>query len=199
MSLTEAVISIAVSQVVNREAGLLNTQPKKISTAPDTSDLSLSDDATDTTPTDHGQDILVSTADTILDDMRNVIPLQPWMHRGTNVAERFTSFKQALVRVTASKLLYIEPSVHKLLVLSNILLLCTNQRSPRFMSVFTEDLLDNLNKDLKADISDDAYMKLAPIIGNVNSKQLTKNDAEIELLILDASLAARRHKKQANN
>ncbi|ORE04444.1 hypothetical protein BCV72DRAFT_312881, partial [Rhizopus microsporus var. microsporus] len=179
-----------IHEVVNQEAGLLNTQSRKTSIAPNTSDLSLSDDAADTIPTDHGQVILVSTPDTILDDVRNAIPLQPWMHRGTKAAERVTSFKQAIARITTSKLLYIESSVHELLVLSNILLLCTNQHSPLFMSAFNEDLLDNLNKDLsaecmdhKADISDNACMKLARIIDNMNSKKLTKDDAEIELLM----------------
>ncbi|KAI9496845.1 hypothetical protein BDB00DRAFT_869075 [Zychaea mexicana] len=126
-------------------------QPRKVSAAPDTSDLFLTDDATasrnsilhrttptlhaliattDTTPTDHDQDIFVSTPETILDDMRNPNPLQPWMYRGTNVTERFTSFKQAIATITTSQLLFIDPSVHELLAFSNIFLLCTSQHSP---------------------------------------------------------------------
>lgn len=38
--------------------------------------------------------------------------------------------------------------------------------------------------DFKVDISDDACMKLVRIIDNVDSKQLAKDDAEIELLML---------------
>ncbi|KAL0139799.1 hypothetical protein V8B55DRAFT_1575061 [Mucor lusitanicus] len=100
------------------------------------------------------------------------------------------NFKRAIAGITTNQLLFIEPSMHELLALSNTLLLCTSQHSPLCIDTFTEDLLDNLNKDLltkcmdfKVDISDDACIKLARIIDN-----LAKNDAEIELLMLGKSL-----------
>lgn len=87
------------------------------------------------------------------------------------------NFKRAIAGITTNQLLFIEPSMHELLALSNTLLLCTSQHSPLCIDTFTEDLLDNLNKDLltkcmdfKVDISDDACIKLARIIDNVDSK-----------------------------
>ncbi|CEP07437.1 hypothetical protein [Parasitella parasitica] len=204
-----------IQDVIDQEACLLKMQPRIASAAPDTSNLSLTDDATaskalsepttpiphattttaDTTPTDNDQDIFVSAPDTIPDDVGNAIPLQPWIYRGTNVAERFINFKRAIAGITTNQLLFIEPSMHELLALPNILLLCTSQHSPLCIDTSTEDLLDNLNKDLltecmdfKVDISDDACMKLARIIDNADSKQLAKDDAEIELLMLGKSL-----------
>lgn len=155
-----------IQNVVNQEASLLEMQLGIASAASNTSNLSLAEDGTaskapsepttpipnattttaDTTPTGNDQDIFLSAPDTIPDGVENVIPLQPWIYRGTNVAERFINFKRAIAEITTNKLFFIEPSMHELLALSNILLLCTSQHSPLCIDTFSEDLLDNLNK-----------------------------------------------------
>lgn len=99
-----------IQNVVNQEASLLEMQPgiaSAASAASNTSNLSLDEDGTaskapsepttpipnattttaDTTPTGNDQDIFLSAPDTIPDGVENVIPLQPWIYRGTNVAE----------------------------------------------------------------------------------------------------------------
>lgn len=76
------------------------------------------------------QELIFAATETVTDDVENTTPLEPWMFQGTNVAELFTKFQQAVTRMTTNQLLFIESSVHELLSLSNILLLCTSQYSP---------------------------------------------------------------------
>ncbi|CAO3601300.1 unnamed protein product [Absidia cylindrospora] len=92
--------------------------------------------------------------------------------------------------MTSNGLLSIESSVHELLALSNILLLCPNQHSPHTIDVFTEDILSALSKEqlaecmnLNLDMNDGVCMKLARIINNVESNLQSKDDAEFDLLV----------------
>ncbi|KAG1225604.1 hypothetical protein G6F68_009786 [Rhizopus microsporus] len=97
--------------------------------------------------------------------------------------------------MSGNNLFLIESSVHEILALSNILLLCPGQHSPLCMNVFTEDVISELTKELLSeimdfnlDMADDACMKLARIINNVESNMQSKDDAELDLLMLGKSL-----------
>lgn len=85
--------------------------------------------------------------------------------------------------------------MHELLALSNIFLLCPGQYSPLCIDIFTEGVLNNLNKkllteclDFNQDMNDDACMKLSRIINDVELNRLSRDDAEIDLLMLGKSL-----------
>ncbi|KAI9033670.1 hypothetical protein CLU79DRAFT_692266 [Phycomyces nitens] len=85
------------------------------------------------------------------------------MYQGTNMADLFTKFKQAVPRITTSHLFFIELFVHELLALSNILLLRKGQYSLLWIDTFAKELLDDLNTyfltecmDFTVDINDDA-------------------------------------------
>ena len=129
------------------------------------------------------------------DDVENISPLEPWMFQDTNVVKLFIKFQQAVINKTTNQLLFIESSVHELLSLSNILLLCTSQHSPLCMNMFSEDILVELTKemlaecmDFKQDMCDDTCMKLTRFMNNMNSKLQSKDDVEIDLLALGRSL-----------
>ncbi|KAG0778101.1 hypothetical protein G6F22_011435 [Rhizopus arrhizus] len=141
------------------------------------------------------QELIFAATETVTDDVENTTPLEPWMFQGTNVAELFTKFQQAVTRMTTNQLLFIESSVHELLSLSNILLLCTSQYSPLWMDIFSEDILVELNKemliecmDFKQDMCDDVCMKLTRFMNNMDSKPQSKDDVEIDLLVLGRNL-----------
>lgn len=113
-----------------------------------------------------------------------------------NVAELFTKFQQAVQQVSTSRLFFIESFVHELLALSNIFLLCPGQYSPLCIDIFTEGVLYNLNKkllteclDFSQDMNDDACMKLSRIVNGMESNILSRNGAEIDLLMLGKSLS----------
>ncbi|CEG78138.1 hypothetical protein RMATCC62417_12787 [Rhizopus microsporus] len=156
------------------------------STADDTirtTDVESETDA-DTAPTE-------VAADPLAEDVENMSPLTPWIFKDVDMAELFTRFRQAVNRMSSNHLFFIESSVHELLTLSNILLLCPGQHSPLCMNVFTEDVIPELNKELLSeimdfnlDMTDDACMKLARIINNVESNIQSKDDAELDLLML---------------
>ncbi|RCH86192.1 hypothetical protein CU098_008537, partial [Rhizopus stolonifer] len=109
--------------------------------------------------------------------------------------ELFTKFKQAATRTTINQLLFIESSIHELLSLSNILLLCTSQHIQLCVDIFSEDTLDELSKeilveciDFKQDMCDDFCMKLTRFMNNADSKLQSKDDIEIDLLMLRRNL-----------
>jgi hypothetical protein len=108
-------------------------------------------ETTNTTTADSWASIVSATVN-MMGDVENMTPLEPWMFQGTNVAELFTKFQQTVTRMTTNQLLFIEPSVHELLALSNILLLCTGEHSPLCMDIFSEDLLVELNQKLLAEM-----------------------------------------------
>lgn len=134
-------------------------------------------------------------ADPLAEDMENMSPLTPWIFKDVDVAELFTRFRQAVNRMSGNNLFLIESSIHEILALSNILLLCPGQHSPLCMNVFTEDVISELTKELLSeimdfnlDMADDACMKLARIINNVESNMQSKDDAELDLLMLGKNL-----------
>jgi hypothetical protein len=94
------------------------------------------------------QELIFAATETVTDDVENTTPLEPGMFQSTNVAGLFTKFQQAVTRMITNQLLFIESSVHELLSLSNILLLCTSQHSPLCMDIFSEDILVELNKEM---------------------------------------------------
>ncbi|KAG1135622.1 hypothetical protein G6F37_012622 [Rhizopus arrhizus] len=135
------------------------------------------------------------TADPLAEDMENMSPLTPWIFKDVDLADLFTKFRQTANRMASNNLFFIESSMHELLALSNILLLCPGQHSPLCMNIFTEDVISELNKkllseimDFNLDMADDARMKLARIINNVESNMQSKDDAELDLLMLGKSL-----------
>ncbi|KAG1452263.1 hypothetical protein G6F56_007864 [Rhizopus delemar] len=137
---------------------------------------------------------VVATA-TIIEDIQTSSALTPWIFKGVNMAELFTKFQKAVQKISTDRLFFIESSVHELLALSDIFLLCPGQYSPLCIHIFIEDVLSDLNKELltecmdfKQDTNDDACMKLSRIINNVESNRLSKDDAEIDLLMLGKSL-----------
>ncbi|RCH94625.1 hypothetical protein CU097_013427 [Rhizopus azygosporus] len=144
----------------------------------------------------HYQEFVFAATETMTDDVENTSPLKPWMFQGMNVAELFIKFQQAVIKKTTNQLFFIESSVHELLSLSNILFLCTSQHSPLCMDMFSEDILVELNKemlvecmDFKQDMCDDACMKLTRFMNNMDSKSQSKDDVEIDLLVLGRSLS----------
>lgn len=144
----------------------------------------------------HYQEFIFAATETMTDNVENTSPLEPWMFQGMNVAELFIKFQQAVIKKTTNQLFFIESSVQELLSLSNILLLCTSQHSPLCMDMFSEDILVELNKemlvecmDFKQDMCDDACMKLTRFMNNMNSKSQSKDDVEIDLLVLGRSLS----------
>lgn len=84
------------------------------------------------------------TADPLAEDMENMSPLTPWIFKDVDLAELFTKFRQTTNRMSNNNLFFIESSIHELLALSNILLLCPGQHSPLCMNVFTEDIISEL-------------------------------------------------------
>ncbi|KAI8344413.1 hypothetical protein BC941DRAFT_9645 [Chlamydoabsidia padenii] len=148
----------------------------------------------DDTAESHDTDT-VATTDAGLENMETPTPLMPWVFKNVDVAGLFTRFQQSVREMTSSSLLLIESSVHELLAMSNILLLCPDQHSPRCMNVFTEDILSDLNKellaecmDLNLDMTDRVFMKLSRIVNNVESNIQSKDDAEFDLLVLGKDL-----------
>ena len=141
------------------------------------------------------QEFIFAATETMTDDVENTTPLEPWMFQGTNIAELFTKFQQAVVRMTTNQLLFIDSSVHELLSLSNILLLCTSQHSPLCIDIFSEHILLELNKEMlvkcmnfKQDMCDDVCMKPTRFMNNMDSKLQSKDDIEIDLLMLGRNL-----------
>lgn len=63
------------------------------------------------------------------------------------------------------------------------------------MDIFSEDILVELNKemliecmDFKQDMCDDVCMKLTRFMNNMDSKPQSKDDVEIDLLVLGRNL-----------
>ncbi|KAI9006731.1 hypothetical protein CLU79DRAFT_723667 [Phycomyces nitens] len=206
-----------VQNIVEQETtALTSTTPTSITTSSITADNSSSSHGTPTstaiydttipispttntigateTPTASFQEFILATK-TMTDNVENATPLDPWIFQGTNVADLFTQFRQAVTRMTTNQLLFIESSVHELLSLSNILLLCSTQHSPLCMDIFSEDTLAEFNKEmliecmnLKQDMCDDVYMKLTRFMNNMDLNLQSKDDVEIDLLVLGRKL-----------
>lgn len=122
--------------------------------------------------------------------------LAPWLFEEADIASLFTEFKQAVAEISTDHLFLIESSIHELLSLSNILLLAPEQYSQLAIDIFTEETLRSLDSyllkeclDSRQDMDDDVFTKLNRIVNNVESKTLTKDDAEIELLVLGKPLS----------
>ncbi|KAG0175575.1 hypothetical protein DFQ30_005271 [Apophysomyces sp. BC1015] len=167
----------------------------------DTLTITSNDTTTTTDPESAESHDTDATATTIvvtdpgLENMENPTPLMPWTFKNVDVAELFTRFRQSVREMSSNRLVFIESSVHELLALSNILLLCPDQHSSLCMNVFTEDVLSDLTKellaecmDLNQDMTDHACMKLSRIINNVESNIQSKDDAEFDLLVLGKDL-----------
>ncbi|KAG1043466.1 hypothetical protein G6F43_011646 [Rhizopus delemar] len=166
--------------VVTADTTIFTPTTSTLSTSYHATTISTANDTTKTTEVESTVD--TSAAETIV-------------FKGVNVAELFTKFQQAVQQVSTSRLFFIESFVHELLALSNIFLLCPGQYSPLCIDIFTEGVLYNLNKkllteclDFSQDMNDDACMKLSRIVNGMESNILSRNDAEIDLLMLGKSL-----------
>ncbi|KAI8097812.1 uncharacterized protein B0P05DRAFT_567804 [Gilbertella persicaria] len=144
--------------------------------------------ANDTTVDTSAAETVVATA-TITEDAEKLAPLIPWVFKSVNLTELFTKFQKAVQRISTDRLCFIKSSIHKLLALSNIFLLCPSLYIPLCINIFTEDVLSDLNKELltecmdfSQDMSNDTCMKLSRIIDDVESNRLSKGGAEIDLL-----------------
>ncbi|KAF7720504.1 hypothetical protein EC973_007968 [Apophysomyces ossiformis] len=107
-------------------------------------------------------------ADPLAEDVKNMSPLTPWIFKD----QPFVLYR--IIRTRAFS---------------------PGQHSPLCMDVFTEDVISKLNKELLSeimdfnlDMTDDACMKLARIINNVESNMQSKDDAELDLLMLGEEL-----------
>ncbi|GAA5809935.1 hypothetical protein MFLAVUS_003350, partial [Mucor flavus] len=125
-----------------------------------------------------------STSDTTVDLTAeyvhsNTTPLLPWMFQETNVAFLFEKVQQIARRMTTRNLLHIESSIHELLSLSNILLLCNSQHSSTYIDVFSEELLTKINRQMSVecinsslDIPDDVYIKFTRLLNDMDTNVL---------------------------
>lgn len=100
-----------------------------------------------------------------------------------------------MAQISTDHLFLIESSIRELLSLSNILLLAPEQFSQLVISIFTKEILYDLNSyllkeclDPRQDISNNVFTKLSWIVNNVESNNQSKDDAEIELLTLGKDL-----------
>ncbi|KAG0776117.1 hypothetical protein G6F22_012801 [Rhizopus arrhizus] len=180
-----------------------NKSPSSLSPvnpAPSTSSTINSDDRSDSTVNSDNRSApplspINSAQNTNIQDVENSPVLAPWFFEEADIALLFTKFKQAVAQISTDHLFLIESSIHELLSLSNILLLAPEQYSQLAINIFTEKTLYDLDSyllkeclDSKQDMSNNVFTKLSRIVNNVESSNQSKDDAEIELLVLGKDL-----------
>lgn len=108
----------------------------------------------------------------------------PWMVAGVNLAEMFARYRQSAKERSQEHPLDIGRSLHDILSLTGILLLCPNQHSDQLIHHFGQNNLDKLTEvlisntlDKDLDWDDTEFVKLSRIVNNMVK--------EIKLMDLD--------------
>ncbi|CEG82134.1 hypothetical protein RMATCC62417_16251 [Rhizopus microsporus] len=114
----------------------------------------------------------------------NARPVVPWMFNGSNVAELFQTFQRKVAALSRANLLQIETSIHEILALSHIFLLCPSQHSEQMIDVFSKEILYDIHQsfvqesmDKNIDITDEICANIARIVDSVEQKVRSKDEA----------------------
>ncbi|ORE11691.1 hypothetical protein BCV72DRAFT_300677 [Rhizopus microsporus var. microsporus] len=114
----------------------------------------------------------------------NARPVVPWMFNGSNVAELFQTFQHKVAALSRANLLQIETSIHEILALLHIFLICPSQHSKQIIDVFFKEKLYDVHQsfvqksmDKNIDITDGICANIARIIDSVEQKVRSKDEA----------------------
>ncbi|KAG1136978.1 hypothetical protein G6F37_012560 [Rhizopus arrhizus] len=125
----------------------------------------------------------------------NARPIVPWMFNDSNVAELFQTFQHKVAALSRANLLQIETSIHEILALSHIFLLCPSQHREQMIDVFSRETLYDIHQsfvqesiDKSIDITDGICANVARIIDSVEQKVRSKDEATALLSRLCISL-----------
>ncbi|KAG1136893.1 hypothetical protein G6F37_012060 [Rhizopus arrhizus] len=104
----------------------------------------------------------------------NNISSIPWMVAGVDLANIFSRYKQSAKERSEDQTLNIGSSLHDILSLTGILLLCPNQHSDQLIDHFGQTTLDKITEALLSNILDKdldwenaEYVKLSRIVNNM--------------------------------
>ncbi|KAI7898112.1 uncharacterized protein BX663DRAFT_526241 [Cokeromyces recurvatus] len=113
------------------------------------------------------------------------------LQNNMDVTRLFDEYKNKARDMSTKDLLKLETNIHKLLALTNILLLSPKQSSALLLDVFSEQSINTIYETLfnriKAntkDLDDSVCMKIARIVNSVESRKLKKCDGELDLLTM---------------
>ncbi|KAK4514479.1 uncharacterized protein ATC70_002076 [Mucor velutinosus] len=143
-----------------------------------------------------------SSATTPLDTIATITtegpPCFPWLIGDFDVADAFYRYRCHVIQQANDRLLQIEKSVHELLSLSHILLLCPNQHSDTMLHFFDLAQLQKLHYSLLTEslndsitLPDDIYLKLVYAVTDVDAKVKTRGQVELLLLTMAQDLDIR--------
>ncbi|PHZ13944.1 uncharacterized protein RHIMIDRAFT_235945 [Rhizopus microsporus ATCC 52813] len=114
----------------------------------------------------------------------NARPVVPWMFNGSNMAELFQTFQHKVAALSRANLLQIETSIHEILALLHIFLICPSQHSKQIIDVFFKEKLYDVHQsfvqksmDKNIDITDGICANIARIIDSVEQKVRSKDEA----------------------
>ncbi|ORX44079.1 hypothetical protein DM01DRAFT_1193825 [Hesseltinella vesiculosa] len=78
-------------------------------------------------------------------------PATSWIVNGSNIVDLFATHRHKALAMATAELFPIESTLHEILALSHILLICPNQHSDSLIVVFTCDTLESLSSTLKTE------------------------------------------------
>jgi hypothetical protein len=142
-----------------------------------------------------------SSTTTPLDTIATTTEAPPrfaWLIGDFDVADAFYRYRCHVIQQAKDSLLQIEKSVHELLSLSHILLLCPNQHSDTMLYFFDQAQLQKLHHSLLTESlndsitwPDDIYLKLVYAVTDVIAKVKTRGHVELLLLTMAQDLDIR--------